>query len=70
MIALYDRFTHVGDLAQPAKAPRVLVIHENRGLTDQIRDVARRLASDGLVALAADFLLPMGGTPTLAALKA
>jgi len=57
-----------GYLAQPAKgassAPRVLVIHENRGLNNHIRDVARRLATDGLVALAADFLLPMGGTPT------
>lgn len=59
-----------GYLVQPATgartAPRVLVIHENRGLTDHIRDVARRLASAGLVALAADFLLPLGGTPTMA----
>jgi carboxymethylenebutenolidase len=58
-----------GYLAQPAKgaatAPRVLVIHENRGLNDHIRDVARRLAAEGLVALAADFLAPNGGTPTL-----
>lgn len=58
-----------GYLAQPVKgaaaAPRVLVIHENRGLNDHIRDVARRLAADGLVALAADFLLPAGGTPTM-----
>ena len=58
-----------GYLAQPAKgaatASRVLVIHENRGLNDHIRDVARRLAAEGLVALAADFLAPNGGTPTL-----
>lgn len=58
-----------GYLAQPAKgaatAPRVLVIHENRGLNDHIRDVARRLATDGLVALAADFLAPAGGTPSV-----
>ncbi len=57
-----------GTLAQPAKgaakAPRVLVIHENRGLNDHIRDIARRLATEGLVALAADFLAPSGGTPT------
>lgn len=56
-----------GYLAQPAKgaarAPRVLVIHENRGLNDHIRDVARRFAAEGLVALAADFLAPVGGTP-------
>ncbi len=57
-----------GYLAQPAggtaKARRVLVIHENRGLNDHNRDLARRLARAGMVALAADFLSPVGGTPT------
>lgn len=42
----------------------VIVIHENRGLNDHIRDVARRVALDGFVALAPDFLSPNGGTPT------
>lgn len=41
----------------------VLVIHENRGLNDHIRDVARRLAVAGYPALALDFLSPGGGTP-------
>ncbi len=41
----------------------VLVIHENRGLTDHIRDVARRLALAGHRAVAPDLLSPAGGTP-------
>ena len=42
----------------------VLVIHENRGLTEHIRDVARRLALAGYRAVAVDFLSPLGGTPS------
>jgi carboxymethylenebutenolidase len=57
-----------GYLALPATAtgrlPAVVVIHENRGLTPHIRDVARRTALAGFVALAPDFLAPAGGTPT------
>jgi carboxymethylenebutenolidase len=41
----------------------VIVIHENRGLNPHIRDVARRLALEGFIALAPDFLSPAGGTP-------
>ena len=41
----------------------VVVIHENRGLNPHIRDVARRMALEGFVALAPDFLSPGGGTP-------
>ncbi len=41
----------------------VLVIHENRGLNDHIRDVARRLAVAGFRAAAPDMLTPSGGTP-------
>ena len=41
----------------------VIVIHENRGLNDHIRDIARRLALAGYVAVAPDFLSPAGGTP-------
>ncbi|MGD9915547.1 MAG: dienelactone hydrolase family protein, partial [Rhizobiaceae bacterium] len=41
----------------------VIVIHENRGLNGHIRDVARRVALEGFVALAPDFLSPLGGTP-------
>jgi carboxymethylenebutenolidase len=43
--------------------PTVLVIHENRGLNDHIRDVARRLALEGFRAVAPDFLSLTGGTP-------
>lgn len=43
--------------------PAVVVVHENRGLNDHIRDVARRLALAGYRALAPDFLAPAGGTP-------
>jgi carboxymethylenebutenolidase len=41
----------------------VIVIHENRGLNDHIRDVARRLAVAGFRAVAPDMLSPSGGTP-------
>jgi carboxymethylenebutenolidase len=47
-----------------ARRPRgsVLVIHENRGLTDHIRQVAGRFAADGFSALALDLLSEEGGT--------
>ncbi|WP_159946279.1 dienelactone hydrolase family protein [Rhizobium sp. 18065] len=45
------------------KLPAVIVIHENRGLNPHIRDVARRMALEGFVVLAPDFLSPLGGTP-------
>jgi carboxymethylenebutenolidase len=41
----------------------VLVIHENRGLNEHTRDVARRLALAGYRAVAPDMLTPVGGTP-------
>ena len=40
----------------------VLVIHENRGLTDHIKSVAGRLATSGFSALAVDLLSAGGGT--------
>jgi carboxymethylenebutenolidase len=40
----------------------MLVIHENRGLTDHIRSVASRLAADGYTSLAIDLLSEEGGT--------
>ena len=42
--------------------PLVLVCHENRGLQEHIRDVARRLATQGYVAVAVDLLSREGGT--------
>lgn len=44
-------------------APAVIVVHENRGLNDHIRDVARRFALAGYAAYAPDFLSSAGGTP-------
>jgi carboxymethylenebutenolidase len=55
-----------GYLVQPAgngPFPVVLVIHENRGLNPYIEDVARRVATEGFVALAPDGLFPVGGYP-------
>lgn len=43
--------------------PSVLVVHENRGLNPYVKDVARRLATDGFLALAPDALSPVGGYP-------
>ncbi|MBI4287538.1 MAG: dienelactone hydrolase family protein [Chloroflexi bacterium] len=42
--------------------PGLIVIHENRGLTDHIKDVARRFANQGYTALAVDLLSRVGGT--------
>ncbi|WP_142848483.1 dienelactone hydrolase family protein [Telmatospirillum sp. J64-1] len=56
-----------GYLVLPAEAsgplPGVVVVHENRGLNPHIRDIARRVALAGYVALAPDFLSSLGGTP-------
>ena len=41
----------------------VLVIHENRGLNPYVEDVARRVATEGFLALAPDGLSPVGGYP-------
>jgi len=42
--------------------PAVMVIHENRGLNEHTRDVARRFAAEGFLALAPDILARKGGT--------
>ncbi|GAA1824210.1 dienelactone hydrolase family protein [Luedemannella flava] len=53
--------------ATPEGEPRggVLVIHENKGLTDHIRSVAGRLAASGYAALAPDLLSEEGGTAAI-----
>ena len=48
---------------QQGRLGTVIVVHENRGLNPHMRDVARRVALEGFVALAPDFLSPLGGTP-------
>jgi carboxymethylenebutenolidase len=54
-------------VARPAQAsgplPVVLVVHENRGLSPHIEDIARRLAVDNFIAVAPDALSPSGGYP-------
>ncbi len=53
-------------MARPRKGkkfPAVIVIHENRGLVPHIRDVTRRMAKEGFLAVAPDALSPLGGTP-------
>jgi len=52
------------------KFPAVIVIHENRGINDHIRDVARRLAKAGYAALAPDLLSRQGGTASFASVEA
>jgi carboxymethylenebutenolidase len=60
--------THISAfLAKPqgtGKHPAIIVIHDNQGLTDGVRDVARQLAAAGFVALAPDLLSRVDGTRT------
>ncbi len=59
--------TMFGYLAEPAAAgtyPGVVVIHEIFGLNDHIRDVARRLAKVGFIAIAPDLASRAGGSAT------
>ena len=70
---LIEDVTYAGDgiemkgyLARPKKDEKygaVVVIHENRGLNPHIKDVARRVAKAGFIALAPDALSGTGGTP-------
>ncbi len=53
-------------LAKPkgdAILPGVVVIHENKGLNPHIKDVNRRVALEGFLAIAPDALSPLGETP-------
>lgn len=55
-----------GYTAKPKKRMNmgaVMVIHENRGLNDHIKDVTRRAAKEGYLAMAPDALSELGGTP-------
>jgi carboxymethylenebutenolidase len=46
----------------PQIMPGVIVIHENRGLVEHIKDVTRRVARAGFAALGVDLLSRQGGT--------
>jgi len=55
----------IGYLSQPRAAgshPAVLVIHENRGLLEHFKDITRRFAKAGFVAMAVDLASREGGT--------
>ncbi|MDC9823243.1 dienelactone hydrolase family protein [Devosia sp. ZB163] len=55
-----------GYLAYPSEGGpfgAVIVVHENRGLNAHIKDVARRMALEGFLVIAPDFLSDLGGTP-------
>jgi carboxymethylenebutenolidase len=57
--------TVFGYLARPSgagKFPALIVTHANQGINDYARDVARRFAKQGYVALAVDFLSRQGGS--------
>jgi carboxymethylenebutenolidase len=51
------------DVDPDSPPPAVLVVHENRGLNPYIRDVVRRLAKAGFVAMGPDGLSSLGGYP-------
>ncbi len=58
----------IGYLSRPradGRYPGVIVIHENRGLLEHIKDVTRRLATAGFVAVAFDVLSREGGAAKL-----
>ena len=62
-----DAGTVFGHLAYPRTStmpvwPAVIVVHENRGLVEHIKDVTRRTARAGFVALGVDLLSRQGGT--------
>jgi carboxymethylenebutenolidase len=60
-----DDATLLGYLARPqgdGPFAVVLVCHENRGLTEHIQDVTRRVAKAGYVGLAVDLLSRQGGS--------
>ena len=62
-----------GYLSRPkgeSRRPAVVVVHGWDGINDHIRDVARRLATAGYVALVPDLLSRYGGTSSFASQEA
>ncbi len=46
-----------------SRVPTVLVVHQNKGLSDHIRAVTREFGRQGFLAIAPDALSPLGGAP-------
>ena len=55
-------FGYLAQPSRPGRYPGIIVIHEIFGINDHIRDVARRLAKVGYVAIAPDLVSRAGGT--------
>jgi carboxymethylenebutenolidase len=60
-----DVLAYMARLKGETKRPAVIVIHENRALQPHIKDVTRRMALEGFLAIAPDALSPFGGTPVV-----
>lgn len=65
----FDGARFLSYMARPAKTsgkvPGVLVIHENQGLKEHIKDVVRRVATAGFTGLTIDLLSRQGGADRL-----
>lgn len=57
---IFGHFAYPKSMTEPQ--PAVIVIHENQGLTDHIKDVTRRAARAGFCAVGVDLLSRQGGT--------
>jgi carboxymethylenebutenolidase len=60
-----DEKMTMGYLSRPRAempVPAVLIVHDNTGLNDHIRDIARRTAAEQYMVVAPDYLSRQGGT--------
>ncbi len=55
-------FGYVSRPKGSGRHPAIVIIHANKGLTPHIKDIARRYAKQGYVALAPDYFSRHGGT--------
>lgn len=58
-----DMLAHFARPKGDERLPGVVVIHENRGLNPHTKDVVRRVALEGFLAVGPDACSPLGGTP-------
>jgi len=58
-------FAYLAAIKGPDIYPGVILLHDSQGLTEHFKDVARRLAKAGFVALAPDLASRAGGTDKL-----
>lgn len=64
-----DLLGYVARPAQKGTYPGVVIIHENRGLVEHTKDVTRRYAREGFVAIAVDLVSRDGGSKADVALN-